>query len=205
MTTPRSRARRALHGLAAASFATFVALASHVLGGGESPTWIGVIAPWTLSVAASTLLAGRALSLTRLSTAVAVSQALFHAMFTLGAAPATTAAAGAGSHADHAHGAAVVLDATAAAASAGAAMWGWHAVAAVVTVAALYHGERVLGLLATLASRFARWLGAALPASVPVASVPRLPRRTPVLRVVLPAGVFPDARPLRGPPALGSL
>lgn len=204
MTPPRSRARRALHGVAAASFATFVALASHVLAGGESPTWIGVLAPWTLSVAASTLIAGRTLSLPRLSAAVVASQGLFHALFSLGAAPAATAtgAAAAGSHAGH--GAPVAFDATAIAASADAAMWGWHAVAAVVTIAALYHGERVLTLLATLTSRFARWVAAILPAPAPIAG-PRLPGRAPVLRMALPAGVHPVTRPLRGPPLLGSL
>lgn len=203
MTPPRSRARRGLHGVAAASFATFVALASHVLAGGESPTWIGVLAPWTLAVAASTVLAGRTLSLPRLSAAVLVSQGLFHALFSLGAGSA--AATGGDAHTGHAgHGAPGGFDATAVAASADAAMWAWHAVAAVVTIAALYHGERVLALLATLTSRFARWVRATLPAPAPITHLLLRPR-TPALQVVLPAGVHPVATPLRGPPLLGSL
>ncbi|MGR0220020.1 hypothetical protein [Agromyces sp. ZXT2-6] len=204
MTPPRSRARRALHGLAAASLATFVALASHVLAGGEPPSWVGVLAPWTLSVAASTLLAGRTLSLARLSAAVLVSQGLFHALFTLGAAPAAGTAV-AGAHAGHAHGAASAIDLTAVAASADAGMWGWHAVAAAVTIVALHQAERVLGLLATLAARVARWVVAVLPAPPRSEAPARVRSGVPGIRVLLPAGVFPAARPLRGPPLLGSL
>ena len=76
----RSRASRALRGLIGASIATFVALLSHVAAGGAMPGWVGIALPWLLSVMVCTLLAGRALSLIRLSLAVAASQALFHCL-----------------------------------------------------------------------------------------------------------------------------
>src|SRR5699024_3357975 len=79
----RDRHRRALRGSAAATAATFVALASHIIGGGSIPTLWGLIAPSALSTLVCVLLAGRKLSLWRLSASVVASQALFHQLFTV--------------------------------------------------------------------------------------------------------------------------
>ena len=48
------------------------------------PGWVGIVVPWVLAVAVSTLLAGRSLSVWRLAIAVAASQFLFHGLFVLG-------------------------------------------------------------------------------------------------------------------------
>lgn len=77
------RHRRALRGTLAAAFATFVALTSHILGGGSFPTAMGVIVPLALSILVCVLLSGRHLSLPRLTVSVGISQTLFHLLFSL--------------------------------------------------------------------------------------------------------------------------
>lgn len=79
----RVRHRRTLRGTLAAVFATFVALTSHILGGGSFPTAMGVIVPLALSILVCVLLAGRRLSLPRLTVSVGISQTLFHLLFSL--------------------------------------------------------------------------------------------------------------------------
>ena len=90
------RHRRALRGTLAAVFATFVALTSHILGGGSFPTAMGVIVPLALSILVCVLLSGRHLSLPRLTVSVGISQTLFHLLFSLftphGSALSTTMA-----------------------------------------------------------------------------------------------------------------
>nr|WP_281063461.1 hypothetical protein [Brevibacterium permense] len=112
------RHRRALRGTLAAAFATFVALTSHILGGGAFPSAMGVVVPLALSILVCVLLSGRRLSLPRLTFSVGISQTLFHLLFSLftphgSASPNTVArsdnglAALLGSHSHHsqAHGA----------------------------------------------------------------------------------------------------
>lgn len=79
----RIRHRRALRGTLAASAATFVALTSHILGGGAFPTTMGLIVPLSLSILVCVALAGRRLSLPRLTVSVGTSQTLFHLLFSL--------------------------------------------------------------------------------------------------------------------------
>ena len=199
-TMRQSRAPRVARGVAAASVATFVALLSHVAGGGAMPGWLGIAVPWVLSVFVSTLLTGRRLSLIRLSLSVALSQVLFHTLFVLGAADAGAATAG------HHHGVAALspLSAEATAALyADAAMWGWHVFAGVVTVAAIHRGERIVAAMRTLAGELVDWLRRRLPASVlsPLPDAPRAPVSAVTAWSVEDA---PRLAPLRrrGPPAL---
>lgn len=153
----QSRAPRVIRGVVAASLATFVAFVSHVSAGGSVPGWLGIVVPWVLSVTVCVVLAGRRLSLWTMAAGVAVSQALFHTLFVLGApGPATSAQL-----AHHAHGPMPMLagaDATAAIAPTDPAMWMLHGLAAVVTVAALYRGERALLRLRALAVQLAAWV-----------------------------------------------
>lgn len=172
---------RTVRGGVAGSVAIVVALLSHLLGGGAVPGWQGVVTPWVLSLLVCVAVDGRRLSLWRLSFSVVASQVLFHTLFVLGAPPPTRPAphggpgvvpgpevssvvpAAAGTHAhtglpEAATGAAPAgAGALAATASSGdVSMWLWHAVAAVVTIAALYRGERVLGRLRELATEAVR-------------------------------------------------
>jgi len=183
-----------LRGLAGATIATFVALASHVWVGGSMPGMLGIAVPWVLSLMVCVLLAGRRLSIVRLSMSVAVSQALFHTLFVLGEITPTAGLA------PHVHGAVLAL-------SPGgtpliptdAGMWLAHGFAALITVGLLHRGERVLQTLLQLASRVADWF--ARPTAVVLSSL-----ATPAVRrwAVVPAARRRD--PLRatlhrrGPP-----
>lgn len=102
MTASRSPVRL-LRGGTAATLATAVALGGHLAGGGAMPGWLGLLLPWWLAVAASTLLAGTRFSLPRMGAAVLVSQALFHGLFVAGTPgdPTRTLVAPPGSHLGH--------------------------------------------------------------------------------------------------------
>lgn len=149
------RGTRVARGAAAAAVATFVALLSHVSGGGEVPGILGIVVPLALSFVACTALAGRRTSAMRLGLAVAVSQVLFHTLFVLGSY--RPGAEG------HVHGA-VPTAATGGAMphvmTTDAGMWAWHAVAALVTTVALHRGERTLAALRELAQRSIAWVRA---------------------------------------------
>lgn len=180
-------------GLSAASLATFVALFGHVAGGGSFPGPFGLVASLVLSGAVCVLIAGRALSLLRLSISVAVSQVLFHFLFVLGSSSTHVL------HAHHGHG--VVVDSGAA--HGATSMSIGHLVAGVVTVLALFYGERVLRSLAELVLLLThRMLRAATIAVVP-ASEPRpaapMHWHVRIARSLLDAA---SVAPRRGPPVL---
>jgi hypothetical protein len=143
-----TRANRVLQGLVAAAFSTFVALLSHVAGGGSVPGVLGIVAPLVLSLPVCVALAGRRLALARLSGSVVASQLLFHSLFVLGASTGAVAAS-TGAHAGHSGHIAIATTGTAA--LAGASMWGAHAFAAVVTIAALHRGDVLLSRFADIA------------------------------------------------------
>ncbi|WP_129788116.1 hypothetical protein [Promicromonospora panici] len=158
-----ARRVRALRGGLAASSATFVALASHLAGGGQMPGLLGIVVPLALSLPVSMAWAGRRLSLLGLSASVVASQLFFHVLFMLGTPvrPAQ-ASSGSGAHAGH-QGMVVPTSAETAGqttemAHTDATMWVWHAVAAVVTIVVLYRGELMLLRLRDLAVRTAAWL-----------------------------------------------
>lgn len=136
--------------------AIFAALAGHVSAGGTMPGPLGIVIPWMLSFTVCVLLAGRRLSVLRLSLSVAISQFLFHVLFVLGMVSPS------GTVAPHVHGAPVVLPAVVGTADTviafDASMWIGHAFAAVITIAALYRGERLLLGLRDLAESSVRWV-----------------------------------------------
>ncbi len=178
-----TRWARLARGWVAAGFATFVAGFSHVVAGGEYPSVFAFVVSLVISGTLCTLLAGRRLSLVRLSVSVAASQALFHGLFSSLGTPTMV---------EHSHDQMVV-----ASSHGHATMWGAHAVAALVTIVALRYGEVAFWGLAHTARMFlvrlVRWLA---PTALPL--IPRIlgeaeaapPRQSPHL--VLPT--------LRGPP-----
>lgn len=203
----RSRASRALRGLIGASIATFVALLSHVAGGGAMPGWVGIALPWLLSVMVCTVLAGRALSLIRLSLAVVASQALFHCLFVFGfITGAGPEAATLSAHAHHlppgsitlAPAPTVPLDAIVG----DGAMWLGHAVAAVITIAALFRGERAVLRLVNLARAIVAWAARTL--GIGALPAPLRPVRLRATRTSLRpiAGPALSSLQRRGPPVL---
>lgn len=207
--TPRddhARRVRALRGGLAASSATFVALASHLAGGGQMPALLGIVVPLLLSLPVCIAWSGR-LSLLGLSASVGASQLFFHVLFTLGTPTGATALpAGAGSHAGHEG---MVMPSAQAAgqaaevAHADTTMWLWHAIAAVVTIVLLHRGELMLLGLRDLAVRAAAWLlgGRAVVDDAGTFVLPALPG---VLSAAFqPLHPGPQLSPLlrRGPPA----
>ncbi|GAA1147809.1 hypothetical protein F6W69_11550 [Microbacterium oxydans] len=150
-----SRKPAVIRGFAASSLAIFVALAGHVTGGGQMPGPLGILVPWVFSFMICVLLAGRSLSLIRLGLSVAMSQFLFHTLFILGTVTPS------GVSTPHVHGGPLVIPPTTgipAEVSADASMWVGHALAAVLTIAALYRGERLLIAVRDLAAQLIRWV-----------------------------------------------
>lgn len=119
------------------------------------PGLLGILVPWILSLMICVLLAGRALSLTRLSASVAVSQILFHVLFVLGTITPS------GVSAPHVHGAPLVLPPSTGlseAVVADGSMWISHGIAALITVVTLHRGERLVVALRELAIQAVRWV-----------------------------------------------
>ncbi|MEJ6490385.1 hypothetical protein PQI23_11700 [Leucobacter sp. USCH14] len=205
MSTTRSSI--AARGAAAAALSTFVALLSHVAGGGEVPGMIGIVAPLVLSTLVCVALAGRTLSLVRLTLSVAASQFLFHALFVLGTTRSAAPAADAMPH--HAHALSPGLEApvmpSAHLAHAGAGMWIAHALAAVLTVAALYCAESVLSYAVVLKQLILSRLLPMLPAPRALGAAAPMPG---AMRddgaILLPLGVYPTVTAHRGPPVLAA-
>lgn len=197
---PSDRSDRVLRGSSAAVFATFVALLSHVAGGGQVPGALGVVAPLVLSTAACVLLAGRRLTLLRTTLSVVVSQVLFHTLFVLGTAPRTAQHPGAMAHGTHGSAATVDL-VTGATAShhTDVGMWSAHLAAGLVTIAAFQRAGSLLAALAGVREFvFVRLIRRALtdapptrPTRVETAIEPRLAH---------PLGFHPETTALRGPP-----
>ena len=143
-----TRWARVTRGAAGAAFATFTAAFSHVAAGGLLPS----AAAFALTLALSTLvciaLAGRSLSLWRTSAGVAVSQFLFHGIFSQVVSSGSVALS---PLAGHDHSSSLIATAVS-----GATIhtvhpsWMWlaHATAALLTVVMLRHGEAALRDLA---------------------------------------------------------
>ena len=190
-----------LRGAVAASVATFVALLSHVSGGGAVPGWVGVAVPLALSFVVCTALAGRRLSAARLSVAVALSQVLFHTLFVLGSYDL-----GVAGHVHGGAGAILVPGSAVPVLTPDAAMWCGHLVAAAVTVVALHRGERTVVSLRLLAVRSVAWLRARV--GVILAAFRPVPVRrvfADVVAPVRPVAVLLAATALRrGPPVAAS-
>ena len=153
-----TRWARFARGWVTASFSVLVAALSHVAAGGTAPAPFGVVVALAFGGMVSVLLAGRTLSLVRLAVSVAVSQAIFHLLFTATGASAATSPALLQGTAAHNHGAALTtltVDATTTAAHTShtdGAMWLAHALAAVLTLLALRYGETAFWGLVELAA-----------------------------------------------------
>lgn len=208
----RSRGVRVVRGLAVAVLSVVVAAFSHVAGGGMAPGVLGTTLALTFAVLVSVALAGRTLSTPRLVVSVVLSQVVFHVLFSLGATPSVAASGSepvgmlgmvmsGGAHsvlpdvATVSGGHSMGMD--------DSRMWLGHAVAALVTVLILRHGERSFWSLVRLASaRLVRLVVVVL--ALPSALRPG--RR--LLRLVLadrrglraPTDVLLASRPRRGPP-----
>lgn len=173
-----SRWARVARGGTAAAFATFVAALSHTLAGGAVPTPFGVGASLVLASTGCILLAGRSLSLWRLALSVALSQTLFHAVFSgLGAPvarPGSLEHHGASGLTDAASDPAALDSAALHSAMPGATMILAHLVAGLVTVLAFRYAESAFwGLATTFGLFLSRLLGIAAIGHLAVGPAPR--------------------------------
>jgi hypothetical protein len=181
--TPRQQ--RALRGAVAAAVATLLAAVSHTIAGGPAPAPLLVALMIALCTPVAGGLVGPRPSLPRLAAAVAASQGAFHAVFqALGSPTGDRIATASGGH-DHAgaHGA-VQTALLAPAAPEATAMPLAHAIAAALTIALLWRGERIVRAIArqTLAVlRRARAPRAAFGIAVRAPWIaPAAPRRRPL-------------------------
>lgn len=219
-----TRWARVARGWIVALFSTFVAALSHTLGGGSAPGLLAVVLSLAFAGILCIGLAGRTLSLWRTGVSVALSQLIFHGLFSLGSAgsvvsstvgmqsataagTATTAASALGTHHHQVVASLLPASNTLGPVSApvhsmfahDAAMWAAHAVAAVLTIVVLRHGERAFWSLFASAALAIRSVWAPLtPVVVPGASY-ALP---PVARVFVPRALAMLLSTMRhrGPP-----
>lgn len=157
-----SRLSRAVTG---AALSTLVALASHVLAGGAMPSAPGIAVPLLLSTAVCFQLAGKELSLWRLSVAVVASQWIFHQLFVLGAGGAQVTSSG-GIHAGHEWGSISVHGA--AHSHSDGPMTLAHLIGAAVTITAIFKAEQLLAIL----GRCRQWLQSSVLWQLPLAATP---------------------------------
>ncbi|MFO7690471.1 MAG: hypothetical protein R6W83_07950, partial [Cryobacterium sp.] len=214
--TMTTRWARFARGWSVALISTLLAALSHTVGGGAAPALLAVVVSLAFAGILCVGLAGRTLSLARVTASVLLSQVIFHALFSFGAAggslsPDEISAAGAHGHTSLPglpllSGAAAttggaVHDAVHDAGHADWMMWLAHGTAAIVTVAALRYGEQTFW-------GFVEFSGRGMRALTPYVAVP-LPAPPTVRRTPLTApldeprdlGVLLVARPHRGPPA----
>lgn len=169
------------------------------------PGPLGIAAPLLLSLMVCILLAGRKLSLARLSVSVVASQTLFHTLFVLGT-PTTGAQMNmpAGHH--HGHGMMqmpVVSEQTTTLVHGDATMWVSHFIGAAITVFFLYRGEQAIHRLRALAEQFVAWVRHRLvvPLRLPVATAPaRVPAAVETSGWTMLSQLHASTLSRRGPP-----
>ncbi|WP_448238646.1 hypothetical protein [Microbacterium paulum] len=174
-----SRGARAVRGTVAAGTAVLIAGTAHTLsGGGAPPAWL-MVGIAILAAPLCMLLVGRRASRRGLAAAVAAAQLALHAAFAaVGSAAPTTGGVhdAMAAHAAHTHLLPFLTNTASALDPAASLMTLGHAVATLVTFAALAWGERLLaavarGILRVL--RPARAPRPARPASAPALFLPR--------------------------------
>ncbi|NQX05709.1 hypothetical protein HQQ82_10585 [Rathayibacter sp. VKM Ac-2856] len=155
----QTRGARVARGVVAAVAATATAAASHTLAGAEAPAPAILALATAFAAVVCVLLSGRTLSLARLAVSVLLSQLAYHSLFlvTGGGGDVSVVGATAGGH-FHGSGTVELVAGGAALDSAGHSahtplMLVSHLVAALVTVAALRHAERVFWTLGTAVLR----------------------------------------------------
>lgn len=149
----QTRWARLARGSVTALFSVFVAALSHLVAGGGLAGVSGTALAIAFAIPVSVALTGATLSLGRLTAAVFASQAMFHALFSVGGTFGDTAtvAHSAGATAHHAVEVAAPILSHSTASHSGWVMLAAHIVAAVITVIALRRGEVQFWSLLTIA------------------------------------------------------
>lgn len=189
--TATTRRVRALRGSAAATVATTVASTGHTIGGGDAPPLWLLLAVAVLASPLAVALVGRRRSLPRLAAAIAAAQVALHASFAAVGASVLETAGG------HVHMSTPTLGTgpVATMTHLSADMLGGHIAAALVTIAALAYGERLLLMIAHGIRRLLARTGEVVPGDRPC--IPRITHRTHTGATAL----FLSVLTRRGPPA----
>lgn len=183
------RGARTARGLTAAAVATLLAGLSHSIGGGvgaQVPVGVGTVVAFAFAAMVCVALAGRTLSLARLAASVILSQLAFHGLFAVSGSSLQVTTNPAAHHDTAAHlmqqlgTGGVVAQMAGHTAHDGTAMILAHILAAVVTIAALYRGERAARAVVHAAGRLIAVLIVGAPRLVPVSDV-RLTARAIIL------------------------
>lgn len=187
--TPRQL--RLLRAATASSVATTLAAVSHTIAGGAAPHPLLVVAMASFLVPIAAMLIGARASRIRVATTVLVSQTLFHAAFqVLGAPTGTPIVSGHQHHLDLS-----ALGTAASAAAPDSVMLLGHLVAAVLTTAALWHGESMVRAVAG-------WVEARLRRSIPLFRPPHERPASPVFALpLLIDAALSSSVSRRGPPS----
>lgn len=199
-TRASARSSRALRGFGAATLTTFVATLLHVAAGGNTPSSATLGLTLAFSTFVCIALAGRRNRAWRTIVSVTLSQVLYHLLFSLDPGTALTRPLALG----HGHGHEAMAGMTGLASVPGhvdGPMWGAHLTAAVLTVAGLLVGERILASLA----RLPRGLRVLFSRLLPVVLPPRdRLSLSPAARPAFSRTEEPALRGLtrRGPPVL---
>ena len=204
-----SRWARFVRGWLTASFAVFVAAFSHVGAGGPAPGPVSLTLALAFSGMVCVVLAGKTLSLLRLSFSVAFSQIVLHLLFGLGGGgPASLILTGSGHHVPPAisPGTVSAVDSmgmsTAGAVGVDVWMWAAHGAAAVLTVLAFHRGEKAFWFLIDLAASglavVLHWDGHLVPVA---ARTVRAPDVAADAFVPSPFDLLRSTLTRRGPPA----
>ncbi|MNW46380.1 hypothetical protein D3C74_236730 [compost metagenome] len=199
-----SRSTRALRGTAAALFATFVSLTSHVLAGGAVPEVLNVALPLSLSVLVCMLLSGKRFTLKRLAGMVGFSQVIFHLLFSMGAENSSISTAEQALHAHH--GMSMTVDVAtstnvAAMSHGDNTMLLAHLMAGLATVLVLHRSEQLLIVASDIVDLFTWKL---LWRLIKFVYQPVLPQSVPTELREIPAytvAVYATSIIRRGPPA----
>lgn len=200
-----SRSTRALRGTAAALFATFVSLTSHVLAGGAVPEVLNVALPLSLSVLVCMLLSGKRFTLKRLAGMVGFSQVIFHLLFSMGAENSSISTAEQALHAHH--GMSMTVDVApstnvAAMSHGDNTMLLAHLMAGLATVLVLHRSEQLFIVASDIVDLFTWKL---LWRIIKFVYKPVLPQSVPTELREIPAytvAVYATSIVRRGPPAL---
>lgn len=169
------------------------------------PGPVGIGVPFLLSLMVCILLAGRNLSIWRLSISVIASQALFHTLFVLGT-PTSSGVNMQNMPAGHHHHGMMQLpmvsEQTITLVHGDTIMWGSHLIGALVTVAFLHRGEQAIHRLFAIAEQVVAWLRRRLtaPIQLPVLAVPSAIQPTKAEGWTVLSQIHTSTLSRRGPP-----
>ena len=172
--------------------ATTLAAVSHTVAGGSVPHPLLVVAMASFLVPLAAVLLGARASRSRVAATVVVAQTLFHGAFQMLGAPSATAVVS--GHQHHLDLSALGTAVSSAAPGSSSLMLLGHLLAAVLTTAALWHGESMVRAIAG-------WVEARLRRAIPIFRAPHESPAPPILPHPRPIAFAPSACvSRRGPP-----